>query len=147
MLTPRSKPSRLTRMNSSARALEPRGHHAAVVVPHGTKALPVAGVAPNHPVLDQLADRQPIGSTRIRHLVRGDALRAPPSHRVIMVDSVHDADIVAPGDGIAHAHHYAVRARLRCRSHSTRRGTSDIATMTSATISKWSRTSGMLPNQ
>ena len=57
MLTPRSKPSRLTRMKSARRALEPGRHHEAVVVPDGGEALPVAGVAPQRPVLDQLADQ------------------------------------------------------------------------------------------
>ena len=62
MRTPRSKPSRLTRMNSVGRALEPGGHHLAVVVPDRAEALPVAGVAPDDPVLDQLANRLPVGS-------------------------------------------------------------------------------------
>ena len=56
MLTPFSKPSRLTSMNSARRALEPRRRHPAIVVPHGGEAVPVAGVAPQHPVLDDLPD-------------------------------------------------------------------------------------------
>src|SRR6185295_2427135 len=41
-------------------SLEPRRHHPAVVVPDGSKALPVAGVAPHDPVLDQVADRHAV---------------------------------------------------------------------------------------
>ena len=39
------------------RPLEPRRHHPAVVVPDRAKPLPVAGVAPDRPVRDQLANR------------------------------------------------------------------------------------------
>src|SRR6185312_6112397 len=42
------------------RALKPRCHHEAVVVPHGGEALPVTRVAPQDPVLDQLADQQTV---------------------------------------------------------------------------------------
>ena len=42
------------------RALEPGRHHAPVGVPDGAEPLPVAGIAPHHPVLDDLADRQPL---------------------------------------------------------------------------------------
>src|SRR5205823_12332597 len=42
------------------RALEPGRHHPAIVVPYGAKALPIAGVAPQRPVLDDLADGEPI---------------------------------------------------------------------------------------
>src|SRR5665213_1346880 len=41
-------------------SLEPRRHHPAVVVPDGAEPLPIAGVAPDRPVLDQLADRLPL---------------------------------------------------------------------------------------
>jgi len=46
-------------------ALEPRRHHAAVVVPHAGEALPVACVAPDDPVLDELADRDAVGGSII----------------------------------------------------------------------------------
>ena len=49
-------------------ALEPGGHHAAVVVPDAAKALPVAGVAPHHPVLHHLADGVAVGNGS-RHIV------------------------------------------------------------------------------
>jgi hypothetical protein len=41
-------------------SLEPGRHHEPVVVPDGGEALPVAGVAPDHPVLDQIADQLPV---------------------------------------------------------------------------------------
>ena len=37
--------------------LEPGRHHPPVVVPDGREALPIAGVAPDRPILDQLADQ------------------------------------------------------------------------------------------
>src|SRR5687767_3291827 len=42
------------------RALEPGGRHPAVVVPHRTEALPIAGVAPQRPVVDDFDDRVPV---------------------------------------------------------------------------------------
>src|SRR5260370_37358798 len=53
-----------------AAALEPGRHHAAVVVPDRAEALPVARVAPHGPVLDKLADREPILPLRLSHWVR-----------------------------------------------------------------------------
>ena len=41
------------------RSLKPRRHHPPVVVPDGAEALPVAGVAPERPVLDQVPDCHP----------------------------------------------------------------------------------------
>src|SRR5206468_3613022 len=38
------------------RSLKPGGHHDAVVVPEAREALPVPGVAPQGPVLDQIPD-------------------------------------------------------------------------------------------
>src|SRR5262249_43806256 len=43
------------------RPLEPGGHHAAIVVPDGAEPLPVASIAPDDPVLDQLSDRCLVG--------------------------------------------------------------------------------------
>ena len=37
-------------------ALEPGGHHEAVVMPHRPEAFPIAGIAPHGPVFQQLAD-------------------------------------------------------------------------------------------
>jgi hypothetical protein len=37
-------------------ALKPGGHHVAVIVPHAAKSVPVAGVAPEDPILDYFAD-------------------------------------------------------------------------------------------
>src|SRR5216684_1421814 len=45
------------------RALEPRGHHPAILVPRGAERLPIAAVAPDGPVLDDFADAQ-----LLRHL-------------------------------------------------------------------------------
>ena len=56
MFTPRLKPSRLTSMKARRRTLEPGRRHPAVFMPDGRKAVPVAGIAPEHPVLDDLAD-------------------------------------------------------------------------------------------
>jgi hypothetical protein len=50
------------------RPLEPRGHHPAVVMPDRREALPVAGVAPDRPVLDELADREAV-SCHVCHVV------------------------------------------------------------------------------
>src|SRR5688500_16420999 len=44
-------------------ALEPGGGHPPAFVPAGAKALPVAGVAPHRPVVDDLDDRQPVLGT------------------------------------------------------------------------------------
>ena len=60
MFTPRSNPSRLTRMKSRGRSLEPGRHHQSVVVPDGRESLPVPRVAPQRPVLDELADQPAI---------------------------------------------------------------------------------------
>jgi hypothetical protein len=49
------------------RALEPGRGHPAVLVPDGPKALPVAGIAPECPVLNRLADREPVGRQIICH--------------------------------------------------------------------------------
>ena len=43
------------------RALEPGGHHPPGQVPNGAEALPVPGVAPQHPILDQLANLESLG--------------------------------------------------------------------------------------
>src|SRR5688572_23961459 len=42
------------------RTLEPGGRHPAVVVPYGREALPVAGIAPQRPVVDHFDDREPV---------------------------------------------------------------------------------------
>src|SRR5688572_33269885 len=42
------------------RALEPGGGHPGIVVPDRGEALPVAGVAPEHPVIDDLDDREAV---------------------------------------------------------------------------------------
>src|SRR6202050_4264579 len=52
-------------------ALEPSGHHVSIIVPDGAKARPVASIAPQHPVFDQLANFAPINHRRIH----GEALR------------------------------------------------------------------------
>src|SRR5512134_1006619 len=50
---------RLAHLDELARrALEPGGGHPAVVVPDGGEAVPVAGVAPQRPVVDHLDDRE-----------------------------------------------------------------------------------------
>jgi hypothetical protein len=41
--------------------LKPRRRHPGAVVPDGREALPVARVAPEHPVVDDLDDREAIG--------------------------------------------------------------------------------------
>src|SRR3979409_1560838 len=58
MFTPRSKPSRLTLMNSDVGrgSLKPRRGHPAAAVPDGGEPLPVAGVTPDDPVFDSLTD-------------------------------------------------------------------------------------------
>jgi len=58
MLTPRFQPSRLTRINSGRGALKPGGHHVAVLVPNAAKTVPVAGGAPEDPILNYFADRE-----------------------------------------------------------------------------------------
>ena len=45
-------------------ALPPGRHHAAVLVPDGAEAIPVSGVAPDRPVLDQFADLAAVGGRR-----------------------------------------------------------------------------------
>src|SRR5204863_6049244 len=42
--------------------LKPRRHHDAVVVPDGRKALPVARITPDRPVLDQITDLQTLNA-------------------------------------------------------------------------------------
>jgi hypothetical protein len=58
------------------RPLEPGRHHAAVLVPDGAEALPVAGVAPDGPVLDQLADALPVVG-HVRIVARAGMRRRP----------------------------------------------------------------------
>ena len=64
MRTPRSKPARLTSDELVGRPLEPGRHHPAVVVPDAAEALPVAGVAPDDPALDDVADLLPVAHRR-----------------------------------------------------------------------------------
>ena len=39
-------------------ALKPGGHHVAVVMPHGAKSVPIAGVAPQHPIVHHSSNRK-----------------------------------------------------------------------------------------
>ena len=89
------------------RPLEPGRHHHAVVVPDGAKALPVAGVAPHRPVLDQLADRDPI---------RSMVVHTAPSSRAIDVSAGSEAQVRAGKYGSRTAGWSAVSLRARARS-------------------------------
>ena len=40
------------------RSLKPGGHHVAVVMPHAAEPFPIAGVAPEHPVVHDGSNRQ-----------------------------------------------------------------------------------------
>ena len=60
MFTPRSKPSRLTRMKSAAGPWNQVAIMNPSSMPDGGEPLPVAGVAPHDPVLDQLADQRAV---------------------------------------------------------------------------------------
>ena len=57
MLTPRSQPSRLTPDELIASSLKPSRAHKAIVVPNGSEPLPLGGIAPENPILDQLSNR------------------------------------------------------------------------------------------
>src|SRR5438045_4592531 len=46
-------------------ALGPGRHHPAIVEPDGAEPLPVAGVAPNHPVFDQIPDDKAVSQLHI----------------------------------------------------------------------------------
>ena len=64
------------------RPLEPGRHHATVVVPDGAKPLPVAGIAPDDPALDEVADRPPVVVDATHCMSRGPTIppwsRSPP---------------------------------------------------------------------
>ena len=57
ILTPFAQPGLAHRDELVRRSLRPGRHHAAVVEPDGAEPLPVTGVAPDDPVLDELPDR------------------------------------------------------------------------------------------
>src|ERR1019366_9975027 len=43
-----------------AGSLKPRRHHPAIAVPNATEPLPIPGIAPEYPILDQLAYQQTV---------------------------------------------------------------------------------------
>src|SRR5262249_17929892 len=49
------------------RALKPGRHHVSVGVPHGAEPLPFAGVAPEHPVFDQVTNGKAVENCRVSH--------------------------------------------------------------------------------
>ncbi len=69
---PLANPSWLTRDEIPRRPLKPGGGHPALFVPDGGKALPVTGIAPHRPVLEEVAD----GETIEELLVHGTSLPA-----------------------------------------------------------------------
>ena len=86
-------------MNSSRDALEPGRHHPPVLVPDGAESVPHARVAPQRPVLDQVAD--------------GEAVLAVVSHVSFL--AVRRAGAIADDPAIRHPEE-RVMARLAGRT-------------------------------
>ncbi len=49
--------------------LKPGRRHPSIVVPNGSKAVPIAGIPPHHPILDQIANGGAVYKTLIDHEV------------------------------------------------------------------------------
>ena len=74
-------------------ALDPGRHHHPVVVPDGAEALPVAGVAPDRPVLDQLADQQPVLKLSVHSRPLFDGFFVEIGHFVPSSSALDDVDL------------------------------------------------------